>query len=64
VAEAIPHFEDAIRLSHHDPRRWAYLVHGSLAFMLLERYEAAEFSTERFAEQSLFYHQDTAEQDL
>ena len=110
MAEAIPHFEEAIRLSPHDPRRWAYLVYGSLALMLLERYEEAadwatratgvpnatfwafaqlvavlvrdgkmdeakaaaenlmakepEFSSARFAQQFLFYHQDQSQTEL
>ncbi len=109
MAEAIPHFEEAIRLSPHDPRKWAFLVYGSLALMLLERYDeaadwaikaiavpnatfwayaqlaavhgraghtdearaAAEnlvrkepaFSSERFARQFLFYHEDPAQID-
>ncbi len=41
MLEAIPHFEAAIRLSPHDPRKWAFLVYGSLALMLLERFEEA-----------------------
>ncbi|MCZ6893715.1 MAG: tetratricopeptide repeat protein [Gammaproteobacteria bacterium] len=41
VAEAIPQFEEAIRLSPHDPRKWAFLLYGSLALMLLERYDEA-----------------------
>jgi len=41
LAEAIPRFEEAIRLSPHDPRRWAFLVYGSLALMFLERHEEA-----------------------
>jgi TolB-like protein len=41
LAEAIPRFEEAIRLSPHDPRRWAFLVYGSLALLFLERYEEA-----------------------
>ena len=50
TAEAIPHFEEAIRLSPHDPRKWAFLVYGSLALMLLERYdEAAEWATKAIA---------------
>ncbi len=104
MIEAIPQFEEAIRLSPHDPRKWAFLVYGSLALMLLERYDEAaewavkaiavpnatfwayaqlaavqslagrmeeartaadallkkepEFSSQRFAQQFLFYHQD------
>jgi Tfp pilus assembly protein PilF len=107
MIEAIPQFEEAIRLSPHDPRKWAFLVYGSLALMLLERHEeAAEwatkamavpnatfwahaqlvavhssagnlatartaandllrkepvFSAQRFAQQLLFYHQDTSQ---
>ena len=50
MAEAIPQFEEAIRLSPHDPRKWAFLVYGSLALMLLERYdEAAEWATKAIA---------------
>jgi TolB-like protein/Tfp pilus assembly protein PilF len=50
MAEAIPQFEEAIRLSPYDPRKWAFLVYGSLALMLLERYdEAAEWATKAIA---------------
>jgi tetratricopeptide (TPR) repeat protein len=50
MAEAIPHFEEAIRLSPHDPRKWAFLVYGSLALMLLERHgEAADWATRAIA---------------
>ena len=50
LAEAIPRFEEALRLSPHDPRRWAFLVYGSLALMLLERYEeAAEWANRAVA---------------
>jgi tetratricopeptide (TPR) repeat protein len=50
MAEAIPQFEEAIRLSPHDPRKWAFLVYGSLALMLLERYdEAADWATKAIA---------------
>lgn len=41
MAEAIPQFEEAIRLSPHDPRKWAFLTYGSLALMLLERHDEA-----------------------
>ncbi len=107
MAEAIPYFEEAIRLSPHDPRKWAFLLYGSLALMMLERYDEAadwatraiavpnatfwpyaqlvavhhsagktdaaqaaaknllvkepEFSSERFARQLLFYHEDTSQ---
>ena len=44
-AEAVPRFEEAVRLSPHDPRKWAFLVYGSLALLFLERYdEAAEWA--------------------
>ncbi len=44
-AEAVPRFEEAIRLSPQDPRKWAFLVYGSLALLFLERYdEAAEWA--------------------
>ena len=50
MAEAMPHFEEAIRLSPHDPRKWAFLVYGSLALMLLKRYEeAADWATRAIA---------------
>ena len=104
MAEAIPHFEEAMRLSPHDPRKWMFLVYGSLTLMQLQRYDDAanwamksialpnatfwahaqlvavhssagdreaaqvaadkllrkepEFSSKRFAQQFLFYHQD------
>jgi adenylate cyclase len=110
MIEAIPHFESALRLSPHDPRKWAFLVYGSLALMLLERYDEAadwatrasavpnatfwapaqlvavhsragrmddaktaaeallrkepEFSSGRFANQLLFYHEDPGQIDL
>jgi len=41
MAEAIPQFEEAIRLSPHDPRKWAFLFYGSFALMSLERYDEA-----------------------
>lgn len=50
MIEAMPQFEEAIRLSPHDPRKWAFLVYGSLALMLLERYEgAAEWASKAIA---------------
>jgi len=50
MIEAIPHFEEAIRLSPHDPRKWAFHVYGSLALMLLERFdEAVEWATKAIA---------------
>lgn len=41
TAEAIPHFEEAVRLGPHDPRKWAFLTYGSLALMLLGRLDEA-----------------------
>jgi adenylate cyclase len=41
LAEAIPHFEQAVRLSPHDPRKWLFLIYGSLTLLQLERYEEA-----------------------
>ncbi len=33
IAESIPLFEKAIRLSPHDPQRWAFYSYGALAFI-------------------------------
>jgi tetratricopeptide (TPR) repeat protein len=41
TAEAIPHFEAAIRLSPHDPMRWAFLAYRALAHLLAGEYESA-----------------------
>ena len=50
MIEAIPHFEQAVGLSPHDPQKWAFLLYGSLALMLLERYdEAAEWAVRSIA---------------
>ena len=38
-AEAVPHFEDAVRLGPRDTRRWAILTYGSFTLMELGRYE-------------------------
>ncbi len=109
MAEAIPHFEEAMKLSPHDPRKWMFLVYGSLTLMQLRRYDDAaswamqsialpnatfwahaqlvavhgsagkidaaraaarnlllkepEFSSQRFARQLLFYHEDSSQID-
>lgn len=39
--EAIPHFEEAVRLSPHDPHRWAFSMYGAIAHIFAERYELA-----------------------
>jgi len=41
LADAIPYFEEAIRLSPNDPWRWAFYSYGALAFILVGRYEQA-----------------------
>ena len=41
LADAIPCFEEAIRLSPHDPWRWAFYSYGALAFILLGQLERA-----------------------
>lgn len=39
--EAIAYFEQAIRLSPHDPYRWGFYAYRSLAHLFLHEYEAA-----------------------
>jgi len=41
LEESIPHFEEAIRLSPHDPWRWGFLSYRSLAHLLMKQHEAA-----------------------
>jgi len=41
LADAIPYFEEAIRLSPNDPWRWAFYSYGALAFILVGRFEQA-----------------------
>ncbi|TNF86102.1 MAG: adenylate/guanylate cyclase domain-containing protein [Gammaproteobacteria bacterium] len=38
-AEALPHYDDAIRLSPHDPIMWAVLASKAIALVMDERYE-------------------------
>ena len=38
-AEALPHFDEAIRLSPHDPILWAFLASKAIALVMAERYE-------------------------
>ena len=38
-AEALPHYEDAIRLSPHDPIMWAILASKAIALVMDERYD-------------------------
>jgi adenylate cyclase len=38
-AEALPHHDEAIRLSPHDPILWAFLASKAIALIMLERYE-------------------------
>jgi TolB-like protein len=40
-SDAIEHFEQAIRLSPHDPYRWGFYAYRSLAHLFLHEYEAA-----------------------
>jgi len=37
-AESIRHFEEAIRLSPHDPYRWGFMSYRALAHLFLEQY--------------------------
>lgn len=39
--DAIPQFEEAVRLSPHDPHRWAFSMYGSLAHIFSGEYEQA-----------------------
>lgn len=41
AADAIPQFEEAVRLSPHDPHRWAFSMYGSLAHIFSGDYEKA-----------------------
>lgn len=41
LADAIPFFEKAIRLSPNDPWRWAFYAYGALALILVGRLEQA-----------------------
>ena len=41
LEESIPRFEEAVRLSPHDPHRWAFLMYGSMAYLFRHEYEAA-----------------------
>jgi len=41
LADAVPYFEEAIRLSPNDPWRWAFYSYGALAFILAGRLEQA-----------------------
>lgn len=41
LEDSIPLFEEATRLSPHDPHRWAFSMYGALALMFAERYDEA-----------------------
>ena len=41
LADAVPCFEEAIRLSPNDPWRWAFYSYGALALILAGRFEEA-----------------------
>jgi len=41
LEESIACFDDAIRLSPHDPYRWAFLMYGSLAYLFLKQHDKA-----------------------
>ncbi|MBL4719667.1 MAG: tetratricopeptide repeat protein, partial [Alphaproteobacteria bacterium] len=43
MSEAIGQFEKAIKLSPHDPFRWAFYSYRSLAHLFLKDFEAAEY---------------------
>jgi len=38
-AEALPHHDEAMRLSPHDPIQWAFLASKAIALIMVERYE-------------------------
>lgn len=38
-AEALPHHDEAMRLSPHDPIQWAFLASKAIALIMIERYE-------------------------
>ncbi|MEE9428989.1 MAG: BTAD domain-containing putative transcriptional regulator [Paracoccaceae bacterium] len=40
--EAIPNFEEAVRLSPHDPHRWAFSMYAAIACIFNGEYEQAE----------------------
>jgi DNA-binding SARP family transcriptional activator len=40
--DAIPSFEEAVRLSPHDPHRWAFSMYGAIASIFNGDYERAE----------------------
>lgn len=39
--ESIPRFEEAVRISPHDPYRWAFLTYGAMAYLFRHDYEEA-----------------------
>ena len=39
--EAIPCFQEAMRISPHDPYRWAFLTYGAMAFLFRSDFESA-----------------------
>ena len=41
LEDSISHFEEAIRMSPHDPYRWAFLMYGSLPYLFLKQHETA-----------------------
>jgi TolB-like protein/Tfp pilus assembly protein PilF len=41
MEEAIPRFEEAIRLTPHDPWRWGFFSYRSLAHLFMKQHEAA-----------------------
>ncbi len=41
LEESIPRFEEAIRLSPHDPWRWGFFSYRSLAHLFMKQHEAA-----------------------
>lgn len=47
LGESIPRFQEAARLSPHDPYRWAFLTYGAVAYLFLGDHEkAAEWAAE------------------
>lgn len=41
LADAVPYFEEAIRISPNDPWRWAFYSYGAMALILAGRFEEA-----------------------
>lgn len=47
LEEAIPRFQEAVRISPHDPYRWAFLTYGAMAYLFQHEHEnAARWASE------------------